>query len=192
MDATTRFDLDRFATDQALRTRLLLMLDDDRRVTRSAESHSASGDCCATAAIDQQNLVLLKAIVAEHGWPTIALVGAAASQAASAILLHTADHMWQDELAPELQRLVDTGQVFGADIAEIVDGLLVRSGRPQKFGTQFEFRDGGIVIRSVQNLRRLDQWRGDYLLSAVSAMRRSLESTYHLTVTGPAESHSTR
>ena len=189
---TTELGLDRLATDPALMRQLLAMLDDDRRVTRGLPGHVATGGDAAYAGIDQKNLVLLKAIVAEHGWPTIPMVGAAASQAASAILVHSADHAWQEQLVPDLQRLVETGQIFGSDVAEIVDSLLVRSGKPQKFGTQVEIRNGEVVILPVQDPRGLDEWRAEYLLSAISAWRRSLESVYHMPVTGPAENPSTR
>ena len=68
---------------------------------------------------------------------------------------------------PDRQRLVETGQIFGSDVAEIVDSLLVRSGKPQKFGTQVEIRNEEVVILPVQNPRGLDEWRAEYLLSAI-------------------------
>jgi len=92
---------------------------------------------------------------------------AAASQAVSAILVHTADHAWQEQLVPDLQRLVERGKIFGSDVAEIVDSLLVRAGKPQKFGTQVEIRNGEVVILPVQDPRGLDEWRAEYLLSAI-------------------------
>jgi hypothetical protein len=136
---TTDVGLDRLATNPALMKQLLALLDDDRRVTRVPFDDVTDGRDGANTAIDQKNLVLLKAIVAEHGWPTIPMVGAAASRAAGAILVHSADHSWQEQLAPELQRLVETGNVFGPDVAEIVDGLLVRSGRPQSSAPRSRF-----------------------------------------------------
>jgi uncharacterized protein DUF6624 len=189
---TTELGLDRLASEPGLMRQLLAMMDDDRRVRRSLPGRVTTDGDATDAEIDRRNLVLLKAIVAEHGWPTIPMVGAAASQAASAILVHAADHGWQEQLVPELQRLVETGKIFGPDVAEIVDRLLVRSGKRQKFGTQIEIRNGEVVILPVQDSRGLDEWRAEYLLSAISAWRRSLESVYQMPVKGPAENRSTR
>jgi len=164
--------------DHELRTRLLTMLDRDRRGTGLRYVQPFTANVPATSEIDRANLVLLKAIVAEHGWPTIAMVGSAASQAASAILLHSGDREWQERLAPELQRLVDAGKILGPDIAEIVDRLLVLSGKPQKFGTQFEIRDGKAAILPLQNEQQLEAWRAAYLLMSMSTWRGILKSTY--------------
>jgi len=82
---------------------------------------------------------------------------AAASQAASAILVHSADHAWQEQLVPDLQRLVERGKIFGSDVAEIVDSLLVRAGKPQKFGTQVEIRSGEVVILPVRDPNRTEE-----------------------------------
>ncbi len=189
---TTELGLDRLVSNPALMRQLLAMLDDDRRVIRGLPGRVATGGDAAYAGIDQENLVLLKAIVAQHGWPTIPVVGVVASQAASEILLHSADRAWQQELVPELQRLVETGKIFGSDVAEIVDSLLVLSGNLQKFGTRIEIQNGEVLILPVQDSRRLDEWRAEYLLPAMSAWRRSLESVYHMPVKGPVGNASTR
>jgi hypothetical protein len=189
---TTELEVDGLITHPALKGQLLEMRDDDRRVTRAGFVNLAAGGDRPSAEVDQKNLVLLKAIVAQYGWPTIPMVGAAASLAASGILVHSADQGWQQELAPELEQLVETGKIFGSDIAGIVDRLLVLSGKPQKFGTQVEIRDGEVVILPVQDSPHLDRWRADYLLPAISGWRRSLESAYHMPVKGPVENPSTR
>jgi hypothetical protein len=176
-------------TNQELKGQLLAMFDEDRRARAFVEPPALSPftvDDAAVNEIEGKNAVRLKAIVARYGWPTIALVGAEASQAATAILAHSEDHAWQEQLVPELQQLVATDKIFGSDVAAIVDSLLASSGKAQQFGTRFETRDGTIVILPVENPQQLDQRRSQYLLPPVSVFRRSLESIYHMPVKGPA------
>jgi hypothetical protein len=175
-------------TNHELKAQLLAMFDGDRRTTEFAGAIHASTsvvDDPRGNTVDLEHAAHLKAIVAQYGWPTIALVGEEASQAACAILAHSADHIWQAQLVPELQQLVATDKIFGFDVAPIVDRLLVLSGKAQEFGTQFEARDGKITILPVQDQQHLDQLRAQYLLPPVSIFRAKLESLYHMSVQGP-------
>lgn len=77
----------------------------------------------------------LEGIVSADGWPTIALVGIEASQAAALLLIHSPDHDFQQNLLPTLERLVEEKKIVGTDIALLTDKILVASGKPQRFGT---------------------------------------------------------
>jgi hypothetical protein len=176
-------------SNQALTQELLEMVEADRLLRVSVGGSRVppvTADSGVIKTIEEHNTIRLKAIVAEYGWPTIALVGPEASQGASVILAHSADHPWQQQLVPQLQQLVATDKIFGDDVAPIVDNLLVWAGKAQKFGTRFEIRNGTIVILPVQDRQQLEQWRSQYLLPPVSVFRMTLESTYHMPVKGPA------
>jgi hypothetical protein len=175
-------------TNQVLKAQLLEMLNHGRRTSEVAGVVGAatSGLDDATGnTMDADNAARLKAIVAQYGWPTIALVGAEASEAACTILARGTDHAWQTQLAPELQQLVAADKIFGSGVAPIVDRLLVSSGGAQRFGTQFVTRNGAVTILPVQDRQHLDQLRAQYLLPPVSIFRRSLESVYQMSVKGP-------
>ena len=156
-------------TDQDIRTRLFA-LPSAQQSTLAPELEHTDATLTAT----------LKQIVAGHGWPTIALVGLEASQAAALILIHSPDHDFQRRLLPELQRLVERKKIVGGDIATLVDKTLVAEGKPQRFGTQFAWKgDGPMVMDPVEDPEHLDQRREMYLLPPMSLYKRMLAEMYH-------------
>jgi hypothetical protein len=173
-------------TDQALAAELIKMREDDQGVRK------AMGDFSTMPPEKQKKLVMdmsatdatltarLKQIVAQKGWPTISLVGLDASRAAALILIHTEDHAWQKSLLPHLQKLVDQGKIAGDDIALVVDKTLVADGKPQRFGTQFDLKDGAMVMSPVEDRTHLDALRQRYLLPPMAEYTKMLEQMYHV------------
>ena len=116
-------------TDTALRDQLLRMGAEDQAVRGFEHGKQVSGmtkemiqklpptDARLTAELQQ--------IVQKSGWPTIALVGIDASNAAMLVLTHTVDHEWQRQLLPQLQSLADADKIDGSSLALVVDKELV-------------------------------------------------------------------
>ena len=75
--------------------------------------------------VDQALTADLKSIVDARGWPTVALVGLEASNAAMLVLTHTPDHAWQRALLPQLEDLADQQKIDGAPLALVVDKELL-------------------------------------------------------------------
>jgi hypothetical protein len=172
-------------TDERLTKQLLSMEDEDqgaRGMRAVPPNPDLTLDDDELAKVDSLITAQLKQLVAEHGWPTIALVGSQASQAAVVILIHSPDQAWQEQLLPELQRLVEQNKIFGADVATLTDRILVSAGKRQRFGTQFEIEERKIVIVEVEDPRHLDERRARYLLPPMDVQRKIIESMYHLPV----------
>lgn len=168
--------------DPALTQQLLKMRDDDQGIRMRLNSATPQERATLARQMDATDLRLtaeLKQIVKDHGWPTIALVGSEASQAAAVILVHSPDHAWQAELLPSLRRLVEEDKIFGSDIATLTDKLLVSRGKPQVFGTQFKDVDEKMVMMPVIDPQHLDQRRAQYLLPPMSVYRALLHDMYH-------------
>ena len=130
-------------TDAALAERLLKMRVRDqtaRGLMRRAAGEPV-GEAKPLSETDRELTTELKQIVAERGWPTIALVGIDGSDAAMLVLTHTPDHEWQVSLLPELERLADSGKIDPAPLALAIDKQLVAAGLPQRYGSQFKKRE---------------------------------------------------
>jgi hypothetical protein len=170
-------------TDQKLRAELLAMgkTDQDIRTKMFALPNAQQGTLEPELKHTDATLTeRLKHIVASHGWPTIALVGVDASQAAALILIHSPDHDFQQSLLPELQKLVQEKKIVGSDIATLVDKTLVAEGKPQRFGTQFSWKGNGpMVMDPVEDPAHLDQRRETYLLPPMDLYKRMLAEMYH-------------
>ena len=173
------------AAPRSLHDQLLTMLQQDQTARGLAGAQaSTTGPAVASnlAEIDAVLTKQLKDIVAQHGWPTIALVGPDASKAATLLLGHTTDLAWRKSLMPQLTTLADRREIDPAQLAIVIDKQLVAEGRPQRYGTQFKMVDGQMAMISVEDPGGLDTLRARALLPPMDAYKATLARMYHLKV----------
>jgi hypothetical protein len=165
-------------TDAPLREQLLKMYS----VDQSARGFSGTAlvSMKELAATDAQLTLELKQIVDQKGWPTIALVGIDASNAAITVLTHSADHAWQLHLLPSLEQLADDGKIDPSTLALVVDRELVSEGKLQRYGSQFRAVAGGMAMYGVEDPDQLDQRRAQAMLPPLAVYKETLERMYHL------------
>lgn len=114
------------AFDQALHDELIAMLDEDQQ--------ERLGD---GALDDQDRTDRLKEIVAEHGWPTISLVGEDGEDAAWAIAQHSdLDPEFQTMAVELIREAVERGDASPGNLAYLTDRVAAGRGEPQTYGTQ--------------------------------------------------------
>lgn len=91
-------------------------------------------------ALHDRNAKRLNEIVEQHGWPGKSVVGEEASQAAWLILQHAIAHpALQRKCFPLLVAQVEAGEISLKDMAMTEDRIRCFEGRPQRFGTQFDW-----------------------------------------------------
>ena len=168
-------------TDQELKQRLIAMAKEDQAVRKREYVSNAAPESLVKEQqqTDDRLTAELKRIIAGKGWPTISLVGLEASEDAALILTHTRDHDLQRELIPKLQRLAEDGKILGSQIALIVDKVLVSEGKPQRFGSQFDFAHGRGKMLPVEDPEHLDERRAQYLLPPMAEYKKMLAEMYH-------------
>ncbi len=171
-------------TDAALRSQLLTMLETDQNARGISHGQPIDKDKLRVAGnvaeVDAKLTGELKEIVAKDGWPTIALVGLDASNAAMLVLTHTADHDWQLSLLPQLEELADAGKIDGSALALVIDKELVSEGKLQRYGTQFKFVDGEMAMYGVEDPGGLDARRATVFLPPMDYYKQMLSQMYHL------------
>ncbi|MFJ5819335.1 DUF6624 domain-containing protein [Streptomyces sp. NPDC093108] len=105
----------------------------------------------------ESDMQALRRIVARlQGWPGRTLVGEDGCQAALAIALNS-DPAVQVTLLHLLAEAVRRGDATTAQWAHLHDRCLVRSGRPQTYGTQYRWYDGQLEMCPVADPEDLDQ-----------------------------------
>ena len=169
-----------YGTDAPLRERLMTMRSTDQTARGFASSSSKSELMQKLPATDAELTAELKQIVQQKGWPTIAMVGIDASNAAMLILTHTADHAWQRQLLPQLEQLADTYKIDPSSLAFVVDKELVAEGKLQRYGTQFKYINGAMAMYGVEDPGGLDQQRARALLPPIDVYKKQLTQIYHL------------
>jgi hypothetical protein len=120
----------------------------------------------------------LKLIYADHSWPDASMIGRDGVQAFWLLAQHSSDFDFQRTLLPHVQTAFDTGEIEANSYALFVDRLLVREGKPQKYGTQIkEWTNKTPILFPVQNRSNVNVLHGsiglfdleDYLLLAKDA-----------------------
>lgn len=88
--------------------------------------------------VDQKNLIRIKQIVSNYGWPTISLVGKKASHMAWLLVQHAdTDLKFQKHCLGLMKKAVKKKEVQLSDTAYLTDRVLVNQGKQQIYGTQF-------------------------------------------------------
>lgn len=156
--------------NQSLATKLNKMARADQRMRRLAMQTKQWNP-----EIDRRNTAELKKIIARYGWPTISLVGKKASFNAWLLAQH-ADH----DLAFQKRVLRMLRDIYRKDknvdltnIAYLTDRILVHSGKPQIFGTQFyKNKKGKMIPRPIKDLKQLDNLRKKHIMPPFEEYRK--------------------
>jgi len=173
-----------YGTDSPLRDQLMKMRATDQAARGFASAATSASAKQALAqklpVTDAQLTAELKQIVSEKGWPTIAMVGIDASNAAMLILTHTPDHAWQQQMLPQLTQLADTDKIDPSSLALVVDKSLVAAGKLQRYGSQFKYVNGAMAMYGVEDPGGLDRKRARALLPPIDVYKEQLTQIYHL------------
>lgn len=148
-------------SDPALRQRLLDMEKVDQEVRSKQFGEMTQADFKKWMAADAANLPQIKRIVAEHdGLPNQAQVGADGVAAAWILVQHAdADPAFQADVLEKIAPLVKSGQVTSHEYALLTDRVLVNQGKPQRYGSQIEARDGKWMPKPMEAPGQVDQRR---------------------------------
>jgi hypothetical protein len=119
-------------------------------------------------------------LIAEHGWPTVSLVGERAAHAAWLLVQHADARPELQERALALMRpLVASGEASGVDVAYLEDRVRVARGDAQLFGTQFGADENGVQRPfAIEDAARVDERRAELGLEPLAQYAQSLAEAY--------------
>jgi hypothetical protein len=149
--------------DEALRSRLLAMAETDLsvRARLAADGSLFEGYHPEMRAAHEANADALAQIIAERGWPEEEQVGADGAEAAWLIVQHAISRpaLCRSVLI-ELKRLGDAGKVPRWQAAYLQDRIRVFEGRPQLYGTSFDWdEEGQMSPCPIEHPERVDERR---------------------------------
>lgn len=127
-------------------------------------------------AIDRSNLVIMKRIVKEFGWPTVSLVGKRASHMAWLLVQHADSCVeFQKCCLGLMKKALKVNDISKANIAYLTDRILVGQGKPQIYGSQFyRSKAGRLVPRPIKNIRALHMRRQEMSLEGFGLYKKKL------------------
>ena len=112
-------------------------------------------------ALHNSNAKALNQIIETVGYPTPGKVGKKASQAAWLIIQHAIGQPdFMKKCAALLKRAVDEKKASPVDLAYLTDRIAVFEGKPQRYGTQFDWDENGQISPSpYDNLEKVNDRR---------------------------------
>jgi hypothetical protein len=161
-----------------LRDRLLAMEAADRRRRAELLAQGLLGDGYhpQMEAVHRQNAAALAAIIEEHGWPGRTLVGEEGAHSAWFVLQHSIGN-------PSLQRrglallreAAEKGEIPILQVAYLEDRIRFFEGRPQLYGTQFDWDENGeLSPHPIENPAGVDLRRASVGLGPLAERIRQL------------------
>ncbi|MDQ8757990.1 hypothetical protein RCO27_17325 [Sphingosinicella sp. LHD-64] len=134
--------------DEGLREQLLAMARHDLDVrTRLADDGSLfEGYHPEMQAVHDANATALDAIIAERGWPSVALAGTDGEEAAWLVAQHAIGQPgFQRRCLALLEAAAARDEAPGWQPAYLADRIRSLEGRPQLYGTQFDWDEKGLM-----------------------------------------------
>jgi hypothetical protein len=134
--------------NDALRQQLVAMAAEDARVRAelAGTGELFRGYALRMEDVHRRNARDLLAIVREHGWPGRTLVGEEAMHAAWLVLQHAiGEPDVQRGCLPILRDAAERGEATLAQVAYLEDRIAFFERRPQRYGTQFDWDERGML-----------------------------------------------
>lgn len=139
----------------------------------------APPELTAVQEIDRKNRARLKEIVKQHGWPTATLVGQDGAHDAWLLVQHCdEDRPFQKECLALLEKAAAAGEASKRDFAYLTDRVLVGEGKPQRYGTQTEVKDGKATLKPTEEPEKLDARRAEIGLGPIAEYLKQIEAIY--------------
>lgn len=130
-------------------------------------------------ALDAKNRRKLDRIVTRYGWPTKSMVGEEASKVAFLIAQH-GDLAYRKKYFPLLKAAVARGEARPADAAMMEDGILMKEGKKQIYGTALQTDDvtTGLKLWPIENEEEVDARRAAVGLPPMTEYFKLMGMTY--------------
>jgi hypothetical protein len=155
-----------------LRRELLEMCEEDgrARAVSAATGELFQGYAAEMAEVHGRNAEKLEAIVKRYGWPGKSLVGEDGAAAAWLILQHAIGHpRLQRACLPILREAVERGEAKPSQAAYLEDRIRFFERRPQRYGTQFDWDENGLLSPyAIEDPERVDERRRAVGLSTLA------------------------
>ena len=177
------------ALNNALRLELIAMRDRDQK----AREDCSKGDtdqqlkCYAeiSESVDKPNTQRLDEIGRTVGVPDVRMVGADGVKAYYLVLQHSPSIELRKKSQKAMKKAFEANALSAMDYANFTDRLRVKLGKPQIYGSNFDFIDGKLVMSATKDAGNLDARRRKLGLPPIAEYARTLGEIYKMEVVIP-------
>jgi hypothetical protein len=161
-----------------LRDELLAMEAEDERVRTELLKEGVLGDGYnpRMREVHERNAARLKEVIAAHGWPGRSLVGQDGSHAAWRVVQHAiGDPSFQRSCLAAIEKSVTGGEAPLARLAFLMDRVRYFEGKPQIYGTQFDWDENGEMNPwQIEDPEHVDERRKRAGLNTIAERTREI------------------
>jgi hypothetical protein len=158
----------------AKQLRAMAVLDQEVRDAWIANPSDAAA-ATAMQRVDAENLVNLRHMLRQNGFPRRAMVGTEGVQDAWLLVQHADDLELQKDVLAQLKPRLRAGELRVQEYALLTDRVLTNQGKPQIYGTQF---DDELNMKPTRDASHLDARRHAMGLPSIAAYRCMLQVLY--------------
>ena len=180
--------------NRSLRDELLAMRAEDERVREelAADGSLFEGYHQRMAEVHERNAARLTEIINEYGWTGESLVGSDGAEAAWIIVQHAIpDPALQRRCLTLLAEAVEQGEAPAWQLAYLTDRIRILEGRPQVYGTQYDWDEAGEMSPcEIEDPEGMDERRRSVgLPSLAESTRRQREAAARSNECPPTDWH---
>ncbi|HEY8559190.1 MAG TPA: DUF6624 domain-containing protein [Pyrinomonadaceae bacterium] len=175
-------------TDPALRDELLKMREADQRARAACQGTSDEQLKCLAETlekVDKPNTARINEIYGRSGFPTAETVGKDGVEAFLLILQHSPDEQLRRKNLKNVGKAFRRREITPMEYAGYVDRVRVRRNKPQLYGSNFDMKEGRLVMSAVKDRRNLNRRRRKLGLPTIEEYAAKLREVYKLEVVVP-------
>ena len=158
---------------------LLRLAERDQEARRGATDDPRNTNLRGTIQrIDRENREELRNMIRQFGWPGRSLVGEQAAHAAWLVAQHADEDPAFQKQCLQLMEAAPDGEVSKHDLAFLTDRVLLASGKPQRYGTQFKQVGRRVVPEPMEEIKKVESRRRKIGLPPLAQYAQELQELY--------------
>ena len=169
-----------------LRSELLAMRDRDQKAREDCPTGNPDDQmkCYAKVGetVDKLHTQRLEEIVRRLGVPTAEMVGPDGVRAFFLVLQHSPSLELKKKSVKGIKKAFEAKVLSAWDYVGFTDRLLSNLGKPQVYGSNFDFKDGKLVMSRTKDRKNLDARRKKMGLPPIAEYARELGELYKMEV----------
>jgi len=180
-EAMLKRDAQRSLTRPELLAEIRQRADRDQQTRQQWLAHPSDhslGDAVNRA--DRDNIAWLRELMKTTGLPTAAEVGELGVHLTFILIQHAGfDPELQQKALPILTKRYEAGELPATDLARLVDRILVKQKKPQRFGTQFDWLSGKFPLPDASRAAEIDANRRQLGLMPIADYACRMNNWFH-------------
>jgi hypothetical protein len=172
--------------EKNLREELLAMREADQKTRQECVKKNADEQLKCFVEIDKTidtpNTKRLEEIFKQYGFPTVQSVGRDGVDAFLLLLQHSNSDALREKNLKPIKKAFKEKEISPSDYAAFIDRFLTHQNKPQIYGSNFDMKNGKLVMSRTKDIKNLDKRRLKIGLPPIAEYVKIVKEIYNLEV----------